>query len=132
MASIEFTIEGSLPGLNEIIAMNRVSSKSNKKRFYAYTEIKRKVEEKIVLSAMSANRSRSLEPLASFDAHFLWFERNSRRDPDNVAAGVKFIFDALVSCKLIAGDRFANVRSIHHHFMTSKENPRVEVELREI
>ena len=123
MSSLSFTIEGSLPGLNEIIAANRVMAKTRTGRFIAYTENKRKVEEWIALCLLD----QKLCCLESFDAYFHWVEKNARRDPDNVAAGCKFIFDSLVRNAFITGDRAANVLSITHKFSVDARRPRVEV-----
>jgi len=42
---------------------------------------------------------------------FRWFERDRRRDPDNIAAGRKFILDGLVAAGVLKGDGWRYVQS---------------------
>jgi Holliday junction resolvase RusA-like endonuclease len=58
-----------------------------------------------------------------------WYEKNARRDVDNVAFSVKFILDGLVRAGVIPNDSQRYVRSIEHHVLIDRENPRIEVEL---
>ena len=91
-----FSIDRKLPGMNEIIASakkgfgGRVYASSKKKNTLAAVEAVRAVD----------------PPLDCFKiyASFEWCVVNKRRDPDNIAAAVKFIFDALVIVGVIKRD----------------------------
>jgi hypothetical protein len=50
------------------------------------------------------------------DIHALWIEPNRRKDPDNVACGIKFILDAFILERIILNDGCKQVKSITHNF----------------
>ena len=59
-----------------------------------------------------------------------WYEPNWKRDPDNLAAGVKYVLDALVLLNKIPNDTRKWVKSITHHFPDPDPvNPRVVVQI---
>ena len=60
-----------------------------------------------------------------------WIERNAKRDPDNICAGLKFILDTLVYKKILPGDGWADVLGIAHAFAIDASNPGVLVTLNE-
>lgn len=60
-----------------------------------------------------------------------WYERNLRRDIDNICFAVKFILDALVKCAIIENDSQKYVNGIEHIVKVDKDNPRIEVEILE-
>jgi Holliday junction resolvase RusA-like endonuclease len=115
------TIPGRLPGLNELISKAR----GNK---YAAAKEKRE------LTAYVAALARKQCPVV-FRRHveitFAWYEKDERRDIDNVAAaGAKVILDGLVQASVLIDDGRAWVRAIHHLFpMPDKDNPRIEVHI---
>lgn len=63
---------------------------------------------------------------------FKWFEKNKRRDKDNVAFAKKFILDALQEEKIIKNDGWHEIEGFTDEFYISKENPHVEVILKEM
>ena len=60
---------------------------------------------------------------------FRWFEKDKRRDPDNISAGQKYIFDGLVNAGILANDGWSQVLGIEHGYFVDKKYPRVEVEI---
>lgn len=54
--------------------------------------------------------------------HIKWIEKNRRRDPDNIAAGKKFIMDALVDHGVLQGDGWQHVVSYSDSFDVDKNN----------
>lgn len=63
---------------------------------------------------------------------FRFYEPNSRRDIDNVAGwGHKCILDALVKSEIIENDGWKQIRSISDEFYIDKNNPRIEVTIKE-
>jgi len=114
-----FIIHGRLPGLNEIIDACR----SNR---YEAASQKRATEADVAW----AIRAFSLKPVTgSVWVTCRWYEATSRRDPDNVFAGVKFILDALVTAGVLEGDGQRHIAGITHELAHDRLHPRVEVTL---
>lgn len=110
-----FTIEGTLPGMNEIIAAarsNRRWSASQKK-------------DATLRCALAFKRGKPFIPPC--EVKIRWFEPTLKRDFDNVAAGVKFILDGMVAAGKIADDSRKFITSISHEVLLDRENPRIEV-----
>ena len=121
MKEYSFFIPGVLPGMNEILD----AAGRRKGRFSMYNEMKKEVEERIQLAAIRCPKF--TKPIVTI----IWFEKNRRRDPDNIVAGRKFVMDGLVSSGKIPGDGWRNVAGFRDEFMISKENPGVKVILME-
>jgi hypothetical protein len=93
-----------LPGLNEVIA----AAKGRGGRGHAYAKMKRDLGEFVWANAKAAR----LRPVRRARLHFLWVEKDRRRDPDNVSsAGRKFILDGLVKAGVLPGDGWAAIES---------------------
>ena len=118
MRKQKFTIEGRLDGVNELISANR-------KNPYVGAKEKRK-QQNICIHAIRASKIR---PVLSYPVSICikWFERNGRRDPDNIAGAKKFIMDALQETKTIKNDGFKEIKSFGDLFYVDKKNPRIEV-----
>ena len=113
-------IPGPLPGFNEIIA----AAKSGRGKGNAYARMKKQWGETVWAFAKSA-RMKPVDGQAS--VLFVWFERDRRRDIDNVSAAAKFVLDGLVKAGVLANDNQASVFSIEHHFVVDKKTPGVRV-----
>lgn len=66
------------------------------------------------------------------DLDITWYCKNKRKDKDNIAAGIKFILDGLVKAGTIENDGWKQVNNFSHSFKVDKDNPRVEVEIKEV
>ncbi len=120
---VELTFEGEFPTLNEIID-------ASKSHFAAYMDAKEVYTNIVITECIKYPRPPLLtKPIK---AHFLWYRENRRFDPDNVAAGQKYIFDGLVKGRVLKGDGWKHIKSISHAFKVDKHNPRVEVTLTEV
>ena len=64
--------------------------------------------------------------------HFRWYEKNRRRDPDNIASGAKFVLDAMIKQGCLANDNWQYIRYISHDFIVDKDNPRLELHISSI
>ena len=65
--------------------------------------------------------------------HYRYYEYSKKRDPSNVNAfAVKVIEDALQKCEVISNDGWANIAGYSQDFFVDKENPRIEVYIREV
>lgn len=119
---MKFTIEGRLPGLNEIVNQARYNR-------YAGAAQKKKETKRCALEIIQQTTGRIKGPFA---IRVTWIERDLRRDPDNVCAGIKFIADALVEVGRIPNDTREFVKEIRHVFpVPDKAHPRIEVEITE-
>lgn len=126
---IEITIPGRLPGENEIVSMSGSFQSRGSKRLYLYQREKADIEDRVGRLIPGKYRSRRVAPLQRFSIEIQWVEPNNKRDPDNIAAGIKFILDAFKRFGLIANDGRKNVTSIKHEFFTDSKNPRIVVKL---
>jgi len=116
---MKIVIPGEMPGMNEII-------KAAKSHYHAYNKIKR---ENTNLVAWSAKK---IPPKSRVYLRITWYAKNMRRDPDNIASAVKFIWDGLVEAKVIGNDGWNENGGWSNKFKVDKENPRVEVEIMEV
>jgi Holliday junction resolvase RusA-like endonuclease len=120
---VKFTIPGRLAGLNDLIGA------TNNNRYGGNT-LKREETERCAMWAIASK----MAPISrAVGLRIVWIEPNRRRDIDNVAAGVKFILDGLVSAGKLPNDGRKWVKSISHEFPEpDKKNPRIEVEVAKI
>lgn len=126
-------IEGPLPGLNKFIASAKENgSRRGRKgrRFNKYAAIKKHWMEMIDL-VCKAQGIRPVTGPASF--RFTWFEKDRRRDPDNLAAGGrKLILDGFVKAGVLQGDGWRHVREWTDDFQIARDarRPGVLVEIK--
>jgi len=114
----EFFVPGVLPGLNEII-------RAAKSHPQAYAKMKKQWTDDIYYIIKSAK----LPPMDKAYLKFTWYEKNRRRDPDNIAAGGrKLILDSLVMAKVLDNDGWAQVLGWEDKFVVDK--PGVHVQIR--
>jgi len=100
------TITGGLPTLNEYINAER----SNK-----YGAAKMKKDATNMVAWQAKTQVRRIEGLNDFT--FIWTEPTKRKDPDNIASGVKYIFDGLIRAGIMDNDGWSQVNSITHQFV---------------
>jgi len=117
----KLVIPGELPGLNEIIAIS-------KEHWAKYAEEKHNCTEEIAYLAKSQIKRK----YKKVDLTFIWYCKNRKRDKDNIIAGQKFILDGLVAAGVIENDGWEQIGNISHFFSIDKENPRVEVIIKEV
>jgi Holliday junction resolvase RusA-like endonuclease len=117
---VEFSIPGEFPGLNEIID-------AAKSHFGVYATMKETHTDAVCWMAKQAPKlTRPVE------ATITWYAKDKRRDPDNVMAGQKFIFDGLVKAGVIPNDTWRYIKGIAHRFEIDRKNPRIEVRVVEV
>lgn len=113
-----FTIPGRLDSMNIIIAANR-------KNPYIGAKEKRKQQD-IVIKAIRFHRLKGVRNYP-VTIKIDWYEKNSRRDPDNISAAKKFIFDALQETDVLKNDGFKEIEALRDNFHIDKLKPRIEV-----
>lgn len=113
--TVRMCIKGSLPGLNEYTRANRGNR-------YGGNKAKQDAEAH-VMWFLPKERVTEYPVIVSID----WYEKDERRDPDNVMFAVKFILDALVKTGILLGDRRKHIAGIRHEVYTDPRRPRIEV-----
>lgn len=115
-----FAIDGSLPGLNEIVNVAR----NNR---FAGASQKKKETQRCGLAVIAGGVSTFSGPVT---VTFTWIEKDLRRDPDNICAGTKFVLDSLVELGRIPGDGRRWIKGISHYFPPpDKKAPRILVRI---
>ena len=102
MTTISLFLDFPLPTFNEIIKTargNRYAAAAQKKK---YTNL---VAEELVVQT-------NLPTFAAISLDITWIETKKKRDPDNVFAAAKFIFDGIVSAGIVDDDDRDHVASI--------------------
>lgn len=118
-----FFIPGALPGLNEIVGAAHV----RRGKWSKYGDMKAAHQEYIV----TLIRKAKLRPMELVTIEFTWHEASKRRDKDNIAAGKKFICDALKEAGVLANDGWKNIDGFSDQFIIDRTQPGVTVTLKE-
>jgi len=117
--SVGFTIMGSLPTINEIVA-------ASKKHHMQYAKMKKDYTDLVMLHA------RNLPKVKKADYEITWYCQDKRKDKDGIMAGQKFIFDGLIKAGVITNDGWQQIGNVKHNFEVDKSKPRIEVIIQEI
>lgn len=120
MSEVTIVIPGELPDLNTIID-------ESKKHWAKYSGIKKEYTEMVAWIAKGNKRK-----FKKIDLDITWICKNKQKDKDNIAVGVKFILDGLVMAGTIKNDGWNEVGDITHKYDVDKDNPRVEVRIKEV
>lgn len=115
----KLVIEGELPSLNEIID-------AAKQHYGSYSTMKKANTNAVAWPA------KSLPIYTAVELEVTWYCKNKRKDPDNIAAAVKFIFDGLVKAGRLKNDGWKQNKGWTNHFKVDKDNPRVEIVIKEV
>lgn len=114
-------IPGRLPNLNDYTKACRANRQAG-------AAMKKKEEARItrLIIEQEPPRFKGRTRLA-----FRWYEKNKRRDIDNVCFAKKFILDALVRNAVIEADNWQGVIGFTDEFFIDPDNPRIEVDIEE-
>lgn len=110
-----------LPGLNEYVDICRQN------RFQA-ANFKKEIEDDCLIFIKAGLRGKTF---AQVGITFTWYEKDRRRDKDNIAFAKKFILDAMQKGKIIENDGWSQIKYFKDEFEIDKSNPRVEVIIEE-
>lgn len=117
-------IQGRLPGLNEYTRECRMNA-------YAGAKMKKDAQKVVCFFILQQLRKVRIEK--PVELAYTWYERNERRDHDNVSGfGHKVIQDALVEAGTLKDDGWHEIIGYSDTFKIDKEKPRIEVEIREV
>lgn len=111
-------IPGELPDMNEII-------KVSKSHHMKYSSMKKQYTDLVTWLAKGKG------PFRKIDIEVKWYCKNKKKDKDNICVGLKFVLDGLVNAGVIENDGWRQVNDLTHRFRVDKENPRVEVLIKE-
>lgn len=120
---VTLTIAGRLAGLNEYTRACR----SNR---YLGAKMKKGAEDYIMLHINTQLKGVQYENPVRLS--FRWYEKDRKRDLDNIAMSKKFILDALVKAGTIKTDSWKGVIGFADEFFVDRTNPRIEVEIEEV
>lgn len=119
---MKLMIPGTLPALNEMI-------NSSKRSKYEYVKLK---DDAIIKIGWAIKQAKLKLPNKPHDYTITWYCPSKRKDKDNIMGGQKFIFDALQEHGIIQNDGWKQIGDVNHRFRIDKENPRVEIEIKEV
>ena len=109
------TIHGALPNLNDYIAAERTNR---------HKGAKMKADSGNIVAVAIRQYLRGVRIEKPVFMEYTWVESSRRRDKDNISSfGRKVIQDALVQCGVLKDDGW---------FEVDKENPRIEVIIKEV
>jgi len=121
---MRIVVPGEMPGMNEIVGAAKLAARA--RYGGGYTKEKRECTGLVERAALGVQPV----PAASVVCH--WYCKDKRRNPDNIAAGVKFALDGLVHAGVLKNDGWSEVLELRHTFHVDKHNPRLEIELMEV
>lgn len=102
-------------------------ARMSKGKWQAYDQEKAKLELQIVQAIKQAK----LKPVECCSIHYCWVEPNRKRDPRNVAAGAKYIEDALVEAGILPNDGWAHILGFRDRWYVDRQHPGVSVTIKE-
>jgi len=111
-------IKGRFPGLTEIIAAAKQSP-------YQYADMKRHWTGIVYYEILHAK----FRKMGQAFVKLTWHESDNRRDPDNVAAAKKFIFDGLVDSGILPTDSRKGIVGWQEEIIYGAKEQGVELEL---
>ena len=119
---MKIVIPGEMPGMNEIIK----AAKQGRKGYQPYAEMKKENTNMVTWFAKKVPKKKRVH------LDITWIAKDKRRDPDNIAAAVKFIWDGLVEAGVIQNDGWKENGGWKNSFEVDKVNPRIEVIISEV
>lgn len=119
---MKIVIPFALPGLNDYIAAERQHRQKAAK-------MKRELQSHVLMILRRQLRRPLKEPVTM---HYLWVEKDRRRDKDNIASfGRKVIQDALVQGHYLRNDGWNNIVRFSDDFTVDKARPRIVIDIKE-
>ena len=111
--------------------MNEIIGAARNNRFGSASQKKSQMQ--IVTDAIIADEVfRKLRFEKKVNIYVSFIEKSSRRDIDNITSANKFILDSIVNYGILIDDSQKYVTKIVSEVFVDKENPRIEVTLKEV
>lgn len=112
-------INGRLPGRNE-------AENAARTHWAVGAKLKKEATELVQWEAIRQH----IKPYAGVTiVEVTFYEKDSRRDADNIISGLKYILDGLVNAKIIVNDTRGYVMLKINPIKVDKKAPRVEVQI---
>ena len=120
-----------MPDLNDYLKSERIAIRKNGKFTTKGNAMKQEYQRKVVSAVRSQLMGIHINKPVKI--HYDFYEQNKRRDQDNVSSFArKVIQDGLVKGGLLANDGWMNIVGFSDDFYVDKDNPRIEVIIREV
>lgn len=120
----KITINGNFASLNDFIDANR----TGKSRWNKGNTMKQTDQLRIVKDLRRQLRGRKI--IAPVFLRYQYFEKNRRRDLDNISGYFHKVFqDALVAGHVLPNDSWTYIVGFSDDFFVDRKNPRIEVEI---
>ena len=127
----ELILDGIMPNLNDYLHGERIAIRKNGKFTTKGNAMKQEYQRKVVSAVRSQLRGIHINKPVKI--YYTFYEKNRKRDLDNISAFAhKVIQDGLVQCGLLANDGWKNIVGYSDDFYVDKDNPRIEVTIREV
>ena len=127
----DLVLNGTMPNLNDYLHGERIAIRKNGKFTTKGNAMKQEYQRKVVSAVRSQLRGIHINKPVKI--YYTFYEKNRKRDLDNISAFAhKVIQDGLVQCGLLANDGWKNIVGYSDDFYVDKENPRIEVIIREV
>lgn len=122
--AVTYTIQGRLDGLNAYVNACRTNP-------YKWAKCKRSNQKICRCSIPYELREKDREIRFPVCVEITWYEKDRRRDPDNIASAKKYILDSLVEAGVFPDDGWKYILSFADYFQIDSKNPRIEVTIYE-
>jgi len=120
---VKIIIPGELPALNQYSNTERSDRYRAGRLKRNYTAICSVYTKKAMHEGLTVD--------GKIDIHCHWFVKSKRKDKDNIRFAIKFIQDGMMQAGLIKNDGWSEIGNYYDEFSVDKDNPRVEVEIKE-
>ena len=127
----DLVLNGTMPNLNDYLHGERIAIRKNGKFTTKGNAMKQEYQRKVVSAVRSQLRGIHIDKPVKI--YYTFYEENRKRDLDNVSAFAhKVIQDGLVKGGLLENDGWKNIIGFSDDFFVDKDNPRIEVTIREV
>ena len=127
----DLVLNGTMPNLNDYLHGERIAIRKNGKFTTKGNAMKQEYQRKVVSAVRSQLRGIHIDKPVKI--YYTFYEENRKRDLDNISAFAhKVIQDGLVKGGLLANDGWKNIIGFSDDFFVDKDNPRIEVTIREV
>lgn len=123
---MKFTIYGKMPSLNDVIEKTRINK-------FAGATMKKNLQRDINIQLLHQMAIMGMSaPLESqSDLKFTFYEKNKKRDKDNIISSQKFLLDSMVEVGILKNDGWKWIRNLAYDFELS-DTYKVEIEVKRV
>ena len=127
----DLVLNGTMPNLNDYLNGERIAIRKNGNFTTKGNAMKQEYQRKVVSAVRSQLRGIHIDKPVKI--YYTFYEENRKRDLDNISAFAhKVIQDGLVKGGLLENDGWKNIIGFSDDFFVDKDNPRIEVTIREV